>query len=176
MTALVLRADCAQCAALCCVSLAFDRSDLFALDKPAGVACPHLASCGSCVIHHELERRGFSGCARYDCLGAGRRVTQEVFQGRSWRDHPEIARQMFDAFRAMRVVHELLFLLERAGTLRLSAERDAKRCELMKALQPEPCWSPETLAGFERGGLPDEVRDFFASLKGSVAPRRRLSR
>ena len=172
MTDVMLRADCAQCAALCCVSLAFDRSELFAFDKPAGAACQHLTSCGACAIHHELERRGFSGCARYDCLGAGQRVTQEVFGGRSWRDHPEIARQMFDAFRAMRLVHELLFLLERAGALPLPAERDARRRELMKALQPEPCWSPETLAGFERGALPDEVRDFLGSLKDCVAPRR----
>jgi hypothetical protein len=35
------RGDCARCAGLCCVLLAFDRGPLFAFDKPAGIACRH---------------------------------------------------------------------------------------------------------------------------------------
>ena len=36
-----LRADCARCAGLCCVAPAFAASADFAIDKPAGHACPH---------------------------------------------------------------------------------------------------------------------------------------
>jgi hypothetical protein len=39
-----LRADCRRCVGLCCVAPAFVASADFALDKPAGRACPHLSA------------------------------------------------------------------------------------------------------------------------------------
>jgi hypothetical protein len=178
MDDLVLRADCARCAALCCVSLAFDRSELFGFDKAAGVACPHLGREGvsggaprtphRCGIYPELERMGFAGCAGYDCLGAGQRVTQELFGGRSWREHPALARSMFDAFRAMRQVHELLSLLQTAGQLPLSPAQARRRGELCAALCPPQGWSVESIEAFERGQLPGEIRSFLASLRDRV--------
>src|SRR5688500_9832767 len=98
MDTIPLRADCAQCDARCCVALAFDRSTLFACDKPAGERRRNLTTCGSCAIHGQLAARGFAGCERSDCLGAGQRVTQEIFPVRSWREGQETARVMFDAF------------------------------------------------------------------------------
>ena len=92
-----LRADCAHCIGLCCVVLAFDRSALFAFDKPAGTPCRHLGTDDRCGIHAELAARGFAGCAHYDCLGAGQAVTA-MFAGRSWRDDPQTMREMYDAF------------------------------------------------------------------------------
>ena len=66
-----LRADCARCFGLCCVAPAFAASADFAIDKPAGQACPHLAGDFRCGIHDELRPRGFPGCTVYDCFGAG---------------------------------------------------------------------------------------------------------
>jgi hypothetical protein len=100
-----LRGDCTRCAALCCVALAIDRSASFAFDKAAGEPCANLRG-HLCVIHDELETRGCSGGARYDCAGAGQRVVHEVFAGRD-EDPP----QMIDAFRVMRDVQELRVLL-----------------------------------------------------------------
>jgi hypothetical protein len=173
-----MRADCARCVALCCVSLAFDRSDLFAFDKPAALPCPHLTSNHRCGIHPDLERRGLAGCARYDCTGAGQRVTEELFGGRSWREDPALAGPMFDAFRAMRLVHELLLLLQTARHIPMTPEQARKRSELESALQPLEGWSEGALADFECSSTPSDVHAFLSSLRDQVPharqPRRRL--
>jgi hypothetical protein len=62
MTSTDLRADCARCAALCCLALAFDRSPLFAFDKAAGEPCANLGSRGRCLIYAERAAKGFAGC------------------------------------------------------------------------------------------------------------------
>jgi len=166
----LLSPDCTRCAALCCVSLAFDRSAFFAFDKEPGVPCRHLTAEHRCGIHQDLASRGFTGCIRYECSGAGQRVTQEIFGGRSWRDDPALAQPMFDAFRAMRQVHELLLLLQTAGRLPLAPPLAQRRGDLVAALQPPGGWSVGSLAAFEQGSLPGEVRAFLVTLRGSVPP------
>jgi uncharacterized protein YjbI with pentapeptide repeats len=109
-----LRADCARCFGLCCVVPAFAASVDFAIDKPAGQPCPNLRPDFGCGIHAELRPRGFRGCTVYDCFGAGQQVAQVTFGGRSWRDDPSTAQQMFDVFVVMRQLHELLWYLHAA--------------------------------------------------------------
>jgi uncharacterized protein YjbI with pentapeptide repeats len=54
----------------------------------------------------------------YDCFGAGQKVSQVTFGGRDWREaHPQKARQMFDVFRVMQGLHELLWYLTEALTV-----------------------------------------------------------
>jgi hypothetical protein len=164
----MLRADCQRCAALCCVGLAFDRGALFAFDKPAGTPCPHLSGAARCTIHAQRALRGFAGCASYDCHGAGQRVTQELFQGRSWQDAPELLPGMLDAFRAMRQVHELLILLRAAARLPLLALERARLERLRAELAPVEGWSPRSLAELERGKLHDEAAEFLRSLASTA--------
>ena len=109
-----LRADCARCFGLCCVAPAFSASADFAIDKPAGQPCPNLQPGFRCGIHDDLRRRGFRGCAVYDCFGAGQRVSQVTFGGRDWRQAPHTAQQMFEVFAVMRQLHELLWYLGEA--------------------------------------------------------------
>jgi len=154
-----LRADCARCAALCCVALAFDRSPSFAFDKKAGEACRHLTSADRCAVHG--ARAGMSGCAAYDCLGAGQRVVQELFGGSCVR-----SAAMFEAFRAMRLVHELLLLLREAARLPLSCVQAAQRDALEAALTPQ-MWTLASLSAFERGPMAEEVRAFLRTLAPS---------
>ena len=52
-----LRADCTRCAGLCCVAPAFAASADFAIDKPAGHACPNLRDDDRCGIHAQLRER-----------------------------------------------------------------------------------------------------------------------
>jgi hypothetical protein len=106
-----LRADCAQCFALCCVGPVFTRSSEFAIDKPAGTPCPHLADDHRCSIHDRLQAEGFSGCAAFDCVGAGQRLTQRTFGGRDWRTHHEVAAPVMAALPILRGLHELLWYL-----------------------------------------------------------------
>jgi hypothetical protein len=162
MTSTVLRADCAQCAALCCVALAFDRSEMFAVDKAAGEACSNLSPRDRCLIHADRAKQGFGGCVQYDCLGAGQRVTQ-MFAGESWRDGEETAREVFDAFRSMRRVHELVALFRSARLLALSWERERAVSKLLEQLEGD--WTPASLCAFGRSDVEREVRAVLASLR-----------
>jgi uncharacterized protein YjbI with pentapeptide repeats len=112
-----LRADCANCFGLCCVVPAFAASADFAIDKPAGRACPNLQSDFRCGIHGQLKQQGFSGCTVYDCFGAGQKVSQITFDGQDWRSAPRTATQMFAVFPVMRQLQELLWYLTEALTL-----------------------------------------------------------
>jgi len=113
-----LRADCANCFGLCCVALPFSSSADFAIDKEAGRPCPNLRQDFRCGIHRQLRRRGFPGCVVFDCFGAGQKVSRHTFGGRDWRSHPETAERMFQVFGVMRRLHELMWYLTEALTLR----------------------------------------------------------
>ena len=115
-----LQADCERCVALCCVAPALVASADFAIDKPAGVACPHLTPGFGCGIHERLRAEGFPGCAAYDCFGAGQVVTAS-FGGDDWRRTPAIAEQMFAAFAVQRQLHELAWYLGEALALPAAA-------------------------------------------------------
>jgi hypothetical protein len=112
-----LRADCASCAGLCCVVPAFSVSSDFAIDKPARVACPHLATDFGCEIHEVLTERGFRGCTVYDCFGAGQRVVA-AHAGSADRS------ALFADFEVVERLHELLWYLAEALAL-VSAHRAA---------------------------------------------------
>ncbi|MFC5183555.1 pentapeptide repeat-containing protein [Actinomadura harenae] len=112
-----LRADCAACFGLCCVTLPFTRSSDFALTKPAGRPCLNLADDHRCGIHSGLRERGFTGCTVYECLGAGQKLSRHTFGGRDWRAHPELLPVMTAAYPVMRHLHELLWHLHHAAAL-----------------------------------------------------------
>ena len=116
-----LRADCANCFGLCCVVPAFVASADFAITKPAGHACPHLQQDFRCGVHSKLRPLGFPGCTVYDCFGAGQRVSQVTFGGTDWRAAPGTAPRMFAVFPIMRDLHELLYYLTEALTIRAAA-------------------------------------------------------
>lgn len=112
-------ADCGRCVALCCVVPAFQRSADFAIDKPAGVPCPHLAA-DRCSIHDRLRPAGFAGCAVFDCFGAGQRVTAGL-AGAHWRDGRAVLTAARRRLPAVRLLHELLWYVEAAQGLDLPA-------------------------------------------------------
>ena len=140
----LLRADCANCAALCCVAPALTRSADFAIDKPAGQPCPHLTPGFRCAVHADLRFLGFPGCAAYDCFGAGQRVTAAAGED-DWRSGPAEAEQMFAAFAVVRRLHELLWYLSEALALEAAA---ALRPELLAAVA-----AVERQAGLPLGDL-----------------------
>lgn len=109
------RADCANCAGLCCAALPFSVSADFAIDKAGDVACPNLDDRYRCTIHADLRDQGFHGCTTFDCFGAGQHVTQVAFSGADWLAEPRHARAMFATFRRYRDLFEVLRLLEEAA-------------------------------------------------------------
>jgi uncharacterized protein YjbI with pentapeptide repeats len=141
-----LRADCERCFGLCCVAPAFSASADFAIDKPAGRPCPNLQPDFRCGIHDRLRQQGFPGCTVYDCFGAGQQVAQVTFGGQDWRQAPAIATQMFGVFTIMRQLHELLWYLTEALTLRPARPVHAELSRALDETERLTRGSPQALA------------------------------
>jgi hypothetical protein len=167
-----LRADCARCQALCCVSLPFDEGESFGFDKPANAVCRHLGQDFCCRIHRELSARGQAGCAVYDCFGAGQRITQELFAGVSWQREPALRAAMFEAFRRLKRVHELRLLLHEAGRLPLSPPRINERARFLALLEPTPGLSREGLAALALPELETAIHAWLRGLSHELTPER----
>ena len=171
-----LKADCSQCQALCCVALAFDRSDMFAIDKQAGVACPNLATDYGCKIHAKLGQCGFVGCQKYDCLGAGQRIVNEVFSDIDWMNNASQLPVIMEAFAALRRVHELLELLLAARCLPLPDGDGAICTQLIADLSPASGWQPKTLKDFGDGDIAQRVDVFLKGLRNLTEFRNRTTK
>jgi hypothetical protein len=154
---LPLEADCASCAALCCVAPAFARSSDFAIDKPAGRACPNLLADFRCGIHDDLVPRGFSGCTVFDCFGAGQHLTQGTFAGRDWRSAPEIAPVMFATLPVMRQLHELLWYLTEALKLDAARRLHPKLRAALDRTEELTAGSPDELLAIDLTAYRDRV-------------------
>ena len=144
-----LRADCARCFGLCCVAPAFAASADFAIDKPAGQACPHQQASFRCAIHSRLRQLGFPGCTVYDCFGAGQHVSQVTFGGQDWRRAPHTAQRMFDVFAIMRPLHELLWYLREALALAAVRPLHAALGDACDATERLTRLSPDELLGLD---------------------------
>lgn len=145
MRRLELVADCARCAAVCCVATSFETCEDFAFAKAAGERCRHLGPDDRCTIHEELAARGNRGCAIYDCHGAGPRVT---------RAFPPETRD--EAFRIARVLHELLVLLVEAA--KLCARREPSLADSIAAEIRRLDAAVEAPDLLETGAEPHEAR------------------
>lgn len=161
--------DCTNCAALCCVVFAFDKSESFGLDKAAGEECPNLKTNNSCKIFEERVERGFPGCVSYTCFGAGQRVTQEVFGGASWREEPALKARMGAALSVLRRIHEQLVLLKAARQLPLTPEHSAQIKSFEEILCLNDPWTEETLSRFSIDVVAGEIRNWMKQLRGLVS-------
>jgi hypothetical protein len=164
-----LHADCAKCCGLCCVAPAFDADQGFGFDKPAHTACRNLAGNHRCAIHAHLRVRGFPACAGFDCYGAGQWVTQHLFGGKSWRTSPELAARMFTLYGRVRVLHELMALLELA-IARVSPGEDAPLARCLFDIQNIRAAGHALLDTFSESALRERVRQELCECLGSRAP------
>jgi hypothetical protein len=108
-----LKADCAQCQALCCVASGFEPEQGFAFAKPAFVPCAHLNQHDRCKIHADLVPSGFPACVSFDCYGAGQRATQQWFSDKHWR-HAHDPERAFQGYLKLRDLHAVMMLLDAA--------------------------------------------------------------
>jgi hypothetical protein len=173
-----LRADCSRCAGLCCVAPAFAASADFAIDKPAGHACPHLRDDALCGIHAELRERGFPGCTVFDCFGAGQQTVQVTFGGGpDWRDSPETAASVFAAFGVQRQLHELLWYLTEALALDAAAPLRRELAAVHERTARLTAAGPGELAAVDPGALRSEAGALLTSVselaRSGVRPRGR---
>ncbi|WP_439692494.1 pentapeptide repeat-containing protein [Curtobacterium sp. SP.BCo] len=156
-----LGADCANCFGLCCVALAFAKSADFPFDKDAGDPCTNLDEADGCRIHPHLRARGFSGCTVFDCSGAGQKVSQHSFAGRSWRDDAETQRSMFAAFPIVRRLHDLLRYLDEAITLVRPHSDDDRWATAFDRVRSLSDGSPDELAVLDVDAEYDRARPFL---------------
>src|SRR3954453_5885505 len=166
-----LRADCSRCAGLCCVAPAFAASADFAIDKPAGHACPNLQEDFRCGIHTRLRERGFPGCTVYDCFGAGQQVAQITYRGRDWRAAPDTADQMFEVFAVMRHLHELLFYLSEAVSHQLPEPLSAELERLIRETERLTGRPPDELIGLDVNAHRDAVNELLQLVSATVRGR-----
>ncbi|MGY1700396.1 pentapeptide repeat-containing protein [Geodermatophilus sp. SYSU D00766] len=160
-----LRADCSACAGLCCVLPAFAASADFAIDKPAGRACVHLAPDARCGIHADLRQRGFPGCTVFDCFGAGQRLVQVAAVERPAAD-PGVAA----AFPVLRQLHELLWYLAESAALRLPAPLRTDVALLTERTERLAAGDPAELAAVDAAALRAEAGELLGRVSAAVRP------
>ncbi|TYP89066.1 pentapeptide repeat-containing protein [Blastococcus xanthinilyticus] len=168
-----LRADCSRCAGLCCVAPAFAASADFAIDKPAGTPCRHLADDFRCGIHDRLRDEGFPGCTVFDCFGAGQRITQQTFGGRSWRETPELARAQFAVLPVMRQLHEMLWYLTEARALPAAGALAGEAARLRDDVEALTRGTADELTGLDVGALRAAVGELLGRVSDRVRGRGR---
>ncbi|WP_072338101.1 MULTISPECIES: pentapeptide repeat-containing protein [unclassified Paenibacillus] len=152
-----LKADCANCFGLCCAALPFAVSADFAVDKQAGQPCTHLQTDFRCGVHAQLRQLGFRGCTVYDCFGAGQHLSQVTYGGQDWRQTPDRAQEMFDAFPIMRHLHELLWYLSEALTLKPASGMREALSEALDKTERLTRLSPGELLALDAGAHRAEV-------------------
>ncbi|WP_249423824.1 pentapeptide repeat-containing protein [Nocardioides coralli] len=117
--------------------LPFRREGGFGADKAGGVPCGHLDVDDHCTIHDTLRRDGWSGCATFDCFGAGQHVSQVIYGGVSWREGANLG-EMAAVLSVVRQLHEMLSHLAEVG--RRAPDPDAARlsAEIVALTHAEP--------------------------------------
>ncbi len=163
-----LRADCSACAGLCCVLPAFTASADFAIDKPAGRACPNLTADARCGIHADLRQRGFPGCTVFDCFGAGQRLVRVAAVERP-AEQPATAA----AFPVLRQLHELLWYLTEAAALPLPAELGAAVATARAETERLADGGPAELAGVDTAAVRAGAGELLGRVSAAVRPRGR---
>ncbi|MGI5128333.1 pentapeptide repeat-containing protein [Pseudonocardia sp. CA-107938] len=176
-----LRADCSACAGLCCVVPAFTASADFAITKPARTPCPNLQDDHRCGVHSQLRDLGFPGCTVYDCFGAGQRLVQETFGGRSWRAGPEVAGPMFAVYETMRLLHELLWYLQDALARPEAAGLHAELAQLQEETEVLAAGGADALREVDAPAQRDRVNAVLREVGERVraaapGPRKRFDR
>jgi hypothetical protein len=110
-----------------------------------------------CAIHAALRARGFPACATFDCYGAGQWVTQHLFGGKSWRTSPKLAARMFTLYGRVRVLHELMVLLELA-IARVAPGETAPLARCLLDIQNIRAAGHELIDTFSESALRERVR------------------
>lgn len=123
---LQLKTNCSKCSGLCCVALFFFKMDGFPKDKKAGEPCDNLLNNFQCKIHTQLEDKNLKGCIGYDCFNAGEHVTQFIYQGKTYRDLPNRAMEIFDIFMIISQLFQARYYLLEVLTLEISSKMKEK--------------------------------------------------
>lgn len=93
----------------------------------------------------------------YDCFGAGQKVSQITFGGTNWRQVPDTAQQMFAVFPVVRQLHELLWYLTEALTLRPARSLHGEIRRMLDETERLTLSTPEALGKLDVAAHRQEV-------------------
>ena len=156
-----LRADCAHCFGFCCVALYFAASEGFPVDKEAGRPCPNLGSDFKCVVHDNLDQKGFKGCLAYDCLGAGPKTAQITFSGVAWNEKSQNEKEMFAVYHVLQQLHEMLWYLTEALTLKPAQSLYPQLRILREETEQYSLEQPQVLLSFDIEAQRNKVKELL---------------
>ncbi|MDV3427903.1 MAG: pentapeptide repeat-containing protein [Bacillota bacterium] len=166
-----LRNDCSKCFGFCCTALYFSASDGFPADKAAGKPCINLQQDFKCAVHKELREKGLKGCTAYDCFGAGQKVAQVTYGGRSWRQDEKSREQMFDVFLVMRQLHEMLWYLKEALRIGGNSNIQSKLSRLISETEDITLLSCDSLIALDLEVHRTEVNSLLEKISEIVRSR-----
>ncbi len=166
--------DCSNCFGLCCLTLYFSRQDGFPADKSAGTPCNHLREDFRCAIHDKLTAKGCKGCVAYECLGAGQKVSQVTYQGRSWREDSISADELCDVYLVMYQLQEICWYLTLALTYKAAAPMQEKLKQALRETEQATILSPQALLVFDLSAHRAKIGALLKEVSGLV--RGELSR
>ena len=164
-----LVADCGSCFGLCCVLLPFRREGGFGIDKDGGDPCHHLDHRDACRIHDSLTASGWSGCAAFDCFGAGQQVSQVTYGGTSWRDHHNLG-EMAAVLSVMRQLHEMLAHLSEVARRAPEPEPTTVQDEVVALVHADPVTLLSADLDDIRSRVSGVLRGAAARLHGPARP------
>lgn len=164
-----LVADCGSCFGLCCVLLPFRREGGFGIDKDSGEPCHHLDVRDGCGIHDQLRESGWSGCATFDCFGAGQQVSRVTYGGTSWREHDNLG-EMAAVLSVMRQLHEMLAHLSEVSRRSPEARPSAVLREIVSLTRADPVTLLATDLDEIRSRVSTVLRRAIAGLHGPAHP------
>ena len=164
-----LVADCGSCFGLCCVLLPFRREGGFGIDKDGGEPCHHLDPHDSCGIHDSLRESGWSGCAAFDCFGAGQQVSNVTYGGTSWRENDNLG-EMAAVLSVMRQLHEMLAHLGEVARRAPEAGPTGQRDAIVALTHADPVTLLTADLHEIRSGVSDVLREATSRLHGPARP------
>jgi hypothetical protein len=140
------------------------------------VACRHLQGDFRCGIHDRLRPLGMPGCTVFDCFGAGQRITEQTFGGRSWREAPELAAAQFALLPVVRQLHEMLWYLTEALSLPEAEPLHGEVRAVLGRTEQLAGGTPEELSsldvGSHRRGVGELLSQVSERVRGGGADRR----
>lgn len=163
-----LKINCKKCFGLCCTALYFSACDGFPENKVSGEPCINLQSSFACSVHKKLRENGLKGCTAYDCFGAGQKIAQITFKGHDWQKHPEVKKEMFEAFLVMRQLHEMLWYLTEAFALQTNVDIKRKISSLIDDTKKLTYLSAQDLLNLDVDSYRDKVNGFLRNTSDMI--------
>lgn len=163
-----LTSHCETCFGFCCAALYFTASDGFPINKEAGKPCPHLVEQYRCDIHPKLQEKGLKGCMAYECFGAGQRVAQKTYNGKDWRENPQLKNPMFDSFLTVHKLHEMRWYLNCAEMTCQDADLLSRIQGLSQNIDQLAEGTPEQLKTISIEALREQVNPLLAANSEAV--------